>query len=103
MNIKDLKECFRTAEKQAKKGIKHKGLLLVKPNQKSAEDYIEKCKTELELCELYKQKGLDYKIGEEWFYILYYCALAILAKFGIESRSQRCTALFLMYTKNNNL
>lgn len=30
-------------------------------------------------------------------------ALAILAKFGIESGSQKCTASFLRYDKNNNL
>ena len=37
------------------------------------------------------------------FYTLYYCALAILTKFGIESRSQKCTALFLRYAKDNGL
>ena len=46
---------------------------------------------------------MDYKIPEEWFYTMYYCALAILAKFGIESRSQRCTALFLRYVKDKKL
>ncbi|MBI4162296.1 MAG: hypothetical protein HY513_01325 [Candidatus Aenigmarchaeota archaeon] len=34
---------------------------------------------------------------------MYYCALAILAKFGVESRSQRCTALFLRFAKENKL
>ena len=29
--------------------------------------------------------------------------MAILSKFGIESRSQKCTAYFLRYAKNNNL
>ena len=35
--------------------------------------------------------------------LTYYCALAILAKFGVENRSQRCTALFLQYLKDKNL
>ena len=35
--------------------------------------------------------------------LTYYCALAILAKFGVESRSQRCTAAFLRYAKDNGL
>ena len=52
---------------------------------------------------MYKTQRLDYKIPEEWFYTLYYCALAILAKFGVESRSQRCTALFLRYIKDKGL
>ena len=57
----------------------------------------------LELCDIYKEKGFDYKIPEEWFYTLYYCALAILSKFGVESRNQKCTAYFLRYVKDNNL
>ncbi len=57
----------------------------------------------LELCSFYKERGFDYKIPEEWFYTLYYCALAILSKFGIESRSQKCTASFLRYAKDKNL
>ncbi len=57
----------------------------------------------MELCDLYREKGFDYKIPEEWFYTLYYCALAILSKFGVESRSQKCTAQFLRYVKGKGL
>ena len=97
---KSLRESFKTAEKDEKKGKKHKGLLLGKPNDKAAEEYIQKAKMELQLCDIYKQKGIDYKIAEEWFYTLYYCALAILTKFGVETRSQKYTALFLKYIKS---
>ena len=97
---KSLRECFKTAEKDEKKGKKHKGLLLGKPNDKAAEEYIQKAKMELQLCDIYKQKGIDYKIAEEWFYTLYFCALAILTKFGVETRSQKYTALFLKYIKS---
>lgn len=95
-----LRECFKNAEEDEKKGKKHKGLLKIMPDEKKALEYITKAKTNLELCNLYKEKGFDYKIPEEWFYTLYYCALAILAKFGIESRSQKYTALFLRYVKD---
>ena len=98
-----LRECFESAVKDEKKGKKHKGILIVKLDGKKAEEYIEKAKVNLELCEVYKQKGFDYKISEEWFYTLYYCALAILSKFGVESRSQRCTAGFLRYVKSKGL
>ena len=98
-----LKECFSNARKDEEKGKKHKGLLFTEPDSKKAEEYIKKAKKNLEICEIYKQMRLDYKIPEEWFYTLYYCALAILTKFGVESRSQRCTALFLRYLKNNEL
>ncbi len=100
---KNIKDCFELAMKDEKKGKKHKGLLIVKPNDKTAKEYIEKAKINLGLCDIYREKGFDYKIPEEWFYTLYYCALAILSKFGIESRSQKCTAYFLKYVKENNL
>ena len=98
-----VKDCFLSAKQYEEKGKKHKGLLIIGRDDKRAEEYIQKAKKNLEICELYKEKRLDYKIPEEWFYTLYYCALAILAKFGIESRSQRCTALFLRYVKNKGL
>ncbi|MFH0798528.1 MAG: hypothetical protein V1906_03895 [Candidatus Woesearchaeota archaeon] len=98
-----VRDCFANAKKDEKKGKKHKGLLIINPDQKKAEGYIVKAKLNLELCGLYKERGFDYKIPEEWFYTLYYCALAILAKFGIESRSQKCTAAFLRYAKDNGL
>ena len=100
---KEVKDCFSSALKDEEKGKKHKGLLVIKPDNKVAEEYIKKAKLNLELCDFYKQKGFDYKIPEELFYTLYYCALAILSKFGIESRSQKCTAYFLKHVKNNNL
>lgn len=101
--MKEVKECFKLAVKDEKRGKKHKGLLITKPSDKTAREYLEKAKTNLELCDLYKEKGFDYKIPEEWFYTLYYCALAILSKFGIESRNQKCTAYFFKYAKENNL
>jgi len=101
--LKEVKDCFVSAEKDEKKGKKHRGLLITKQDNKIAEEYIKKAKLNLELCDFYKQKGFDYKIPEEWFYTLYYCALAILSKFGIESRSQKCTAYFLKYVKDNDL
>lgn len=100
---KELKESFKTAERDDKRGIKHKGLIFKGLNNNEAREYIEKAKKELELCFFYKEKGFDYKIPEEWFYTLYYCALAILSKFGVESRSQRYTALFLKYLKEKGI
>src|SRR3989344_7852715 len=100
---KEVRDCFVLAAKDEKKGKKHKGLLITKPDNKTAESYIQKAKVNLQLCDVYKEKGFDYKIPEEWFYTIYYCALAILSEFGIESRSQKCTALFLRYVKDANL
>ncbi len=101
--IKELKESFKIAERNEKSGIKHKGLIFAGFNDEKSKEYIQKAKKELELCDFYKDKGFDYKIPEEWFYTLYYCALAILSKFGVQSRSQKYTALFLKYIKEKGL
>jgi uncharacterized protein (UPF0332 family) len=104
MNIEEsLREALATAAKEEKKGLKHKGLLITKPDLDEAKEYIKKAKESLELCNYYKQKGLDYKIPEEWFYSFYYCASAILAIFGVQSRSQKYTALFLKYIQEKGL
>ncbi len=103
MIAKEVRDCFVNARNDEKKGKKHKGLLIIPPDNKKAKEYLAKAKMNLELCDFYKEKGFDYKIPEEWFYTLYCCALAILSKFGIESRSQKCTAAFLRYAKNNNM
>jgi len=101
--FKKVKECFATALKEEKQGKKHKGLLIVKPNRKFAEEYLEKAVECLDLCELYKEKRADWKLPEEWYYALYSCALAILNVYGVESRSQKCTALFIKYLKEQDL
>jgi uncharacterized protein (UPF0332 family) len=101
--IKEIKECFESARKDEQKGKKHKGLLLVEPSMKKAEEYLDKARDSLRFCEICKKAGSDYKILEEWYYSLYYCALAILCKFGVETRSQRCTALFIKYVKEKGL
>jgi len=99
----EVKECFKTAEKEEKKGKKHKGLLKTDPSIENAKQYLIKAKECLKFCGVYKQLNADYKIPEEWYYALYYCSLAIISKFGVESRSQRCTALFLRYAKDKGL
>lgn len=88
-----LGDCFKKAAEDEKKGIKHKGLLVKKPSDVDAKEYIKKAEESLELCAYYQQRGTDYKIPEEWFYALYYCGLAILSKFEIETRSQRYRGL----------
>jgi len=100
---KEIIECFKSARKDEKKGKKHKGLLITEPSLEKAKEYLDKARDSLRFCEIYKNSGSDYKIPEEWYYSLYYCALAILCKFGVETRSQRCTALFVKYVRDKGL
>lgn len=103
MKLDEVKDCFASAIKDEKKGRKHKGLLAISTDGQKAREYLAKARANLELCDFYREKGFDYKIPEEWFYTLYYCALAILSKFDIESRSQKCTASFLRYVKDKGI
>jgi uncharacterized protein (UPF0332 family) len=98
-----VRDCFASAKRYKEKGRKHKGLLLVRANHEEALEYVTKAKENLQWCESYKEKGADYKLPEEWFYTMYYCALAILSEFGVESRNQKCSALFLKYLKEKGL
>ena len=41
---KKLRDCFKDAEKDEKEGKKHKGLLVVEPNDKYAREYIQKAR-----------------------------------------------------------
>ena len=43
----ELKKCFELAEREEKKGRKHKGLLAVKPDKETAKEAIEKHKGDL--------------------------------------------------------
>jgi hypothetical protein len=103
MTFDDVRECLFNAKKSDEKGRKHKGLLISEPNQWLSEHYISKARENLEDCEYYKKNRRDYKLPESWFYTLYYCALAILGKFGVESRNQKCTTAFLRYVKEKGL
>ena len=47
----EVRDCFISALKDEKKGKKHKGLLITKPDNKIAESYIQKAKLNLELCD----------------------------------------------------
>ena len=83
--------CVKKAEKEMKNGGKHRGLLKVKPNLAIARGHIEKAERNIKAT-LYLQKGgyTDW-CSSTLFYSIYHCFLAILAKFGYESRNQECT------------
>ena len=99
----EVKKCFESAREDERKGKKHKGLLIIESSPEKAKEYLDKSRDSLKFCEMYRKAGADYKIPEEWYYSLYYCAMAILCKFGVETRSQRCTVLFVKYIKDKGL
>lgn len=83
-----VKWCINKAKKE---GEKHRGLRKVEPSTKNASGHIEKAQHYLNAT-IYLKKG-DYSdvAVTQAFYAMYHCLLAILAKFGYESRNQKCT------------
>ena len=83
-----LKYCINKAKTE---GVKHRGIRVVEPDSVRAGNHIAKAQHNLKVM-LYLVNGnmLDWAISSS-FYSMYHCCLAILAKFGYESRNQDCT------------
>lgn len=99
-----VKWCLNKAEKEMDKGEQHRGLVKVMPNQELAGEHLAKAEHNLEAF-LHNKKGGFYdwtiSIG---FYVMYHCSLAIISKFGYESRNQECTiALMESLIENKNI
>lgn len=83
--------CLNKAKRELEKGQKHRGLLRIKPDSLLAKDYLAKAEHNLEVFLYNKEKGYyDWTINIG-FYVMYHCCLAIITKFGYESRNQECT------------
>ena len=83
--------CLKKAKEQTEKGELHRGLVRINPDGEEALRYMAKAEHNLKAF-LYNQEGGFYdwtiSIG---FYVMYHCCLAIITKFGYESRNQECT------------
>jgi len=83
-----LKWCLKKAEKE---GRKHRGLREVKPDASLAEDHIKKAEHNLAVMQYLIKGGYTDWAVHTSFYAQYHCLLAVLCKFGYESRNQECT------------
>lgn len=83
--------CLNKAKKELQEGKKHRGLVKIEPNLEKAREHLAKAERNLNVT-LYLQKGgyTDW-CSSSLFYMIYHCFLAILAKFGYETRNQECT------------
>ena len=65
--------------------------LPVKPDNELAKDYVEKAEHNLDFFLIARKSGFYDWAVNIGFYVTYHCCLAILAKFGYDSRNQECT------------
>ncbi|MDO8481338.1 MAG: HEPN domain-containing protein [Nanoarchaeota archaeon] len=85
--------CLKKAQKE---GSEHRGLIIVAPDKKKAEDHIQKALHYLEVTEYLRKGGYVGDCASTLFYAIYQSLLAIGLRFGYESRNQECT-FALMY------
>jgi uncharacterized protein (UPF0332 family) len=89
--IKDkVKWCLKKAMKELAESKKHRGLIRINPSKVLAREHIFKAEHYLEATFFLKEKFSDISASTV-FYSIYHCFLAILAKYGYESRNQECT------------
>ena len=86
-----VKWCLNKAKKELEKGQKHRGIVRIQLDEDIAQEYIRKAEHNLKVFILNKEHGFyDWTINIG-FYVMYHCCLAIISKFGYESRNQECT------------
>ncbi len=69
----------------------HRGLIIVTPDIKRAEDHIKKAEHYLSATDYLKKGNYSDISASTIFYSMYQCLLAIAIKHGYESRNQECT------------
>ncbi len=83
--------CLNKAEKEIKEGKKHRGLILIEKSKEKALEHIGKAEHNLKVTIYLHQGGFTDWCSSSLFYTIYHCFLAIISKFGYESRNQECT------------
>src|SRR3989344_5692111 len=86
-----VKWCLNKAEKELKEKGFHRGLIKVEKDTKLAEKHISKAEHNLLAAVYFDKGGFSDWSASAFFYCIYHCFLAILRKFGYESRNQECT------------
>jgi len=93
-NTNKVEWCLKKGEKE---GTKHRGLVKIKRNEKIIKAHIKKAEHNLNAIIDFKKSGYSDWSASAAFYSIYHCFLAIINKFGYESRNQECT-FALIYT-----
>jgi len=88
---KKVKWCLNKAKKELEKSNLHRGLVKVEGDFGLSEKHIFKAEHNLKAAIYFQKGGFSDWSASAFFYCMYHCFLAILRKFGYESRNQECT------------
>lgn len=93
MQLKNkLDKCFKEGEKG---GERHKGLKKIELDEGLINEHLKKAGHNLNAVTEFKNIGYSDWSASAAFYALYHCLLALLIKFGYQSRNQTCTFTFI--------
>lgn len=97
-----IKWCLNKAKKEIGESKMHRGLIETKPNIEKAKDHIKKAEHNFKAVISFEKTGFsDWSVSAA-FYTIYQCFLAIILKFGYESRNQECTIALIEHLKEQN-
>jgi uncharacterized protein (UPF0332 family) len=96
---KKVKWCLNKAKKELEETGLHRGLVEGEPDLHLAEKHIAKAEHNLSAAFYFERGGYSDWSMSAFFYCLYHCLLAILRKFGYESRNQECTLALIELLK----
>lgn len=86
-----VKWCLNKAKRELEESDLHRGLVKVEEDVELAEKHITKAEHNLKAALYFDKAGFSDWSASAFFYTIYHCFLAILRKFGYESRNQECT------------
>ena len=89
--------CLKKAQRELEQSDKHRGLVRENIDIMKAREHVEKAEHYLIATDLLKKENFSDISATTVFYSMYHCLLAIISKFGYESRNQECTFALVYY------
>ena len=94
--------CLNKAKKEISEGRKHRGLKESPPDIQEAINHLKKAQHNFKAALSFEKTGFpDWSVSAV-FYTIYHCFLAIIIKFGYESRNQECTIALVEHLKEQD-
>jgi uncharacterized protein (UPF0332 family) len=86
-----VKWCLEKARKELATSDTHRGLVKTASDERMARLHIAKAEHNLNAALFFDKNGYSDWSASAFFYCIYHCFLAIIRKYGYESRNQECT------------
>jgi uncharacterized protein (UPF0332 family) len=86
-----VKWCLSKAKREIEEGKNHRGLVEIGSDMTEAKNHIKKAEHNFKALLSNEKNGFSDWAVSAGFYTIYHCFLAIISKFGYESRNQECT------------